>query len=667
MSLETAMPRRCRAGGRRPVWCGLCIAVHLLVAAVCAEESDLSGLEEQAVRHAVATVAPAIVRIETIGGVERTGDLLLGEGPTTGLVVGAEGWIISSAFNFLRQPASILIALPDENRIPARIVARDHSRMLVLLKANVTQPLPVPVAVLPAELAVGQWTIAVGRTLSLQDPNLSVGVLSAANRIWGKAVQTDAKVSPGNYGGALVDIRGRVIGVLVPMSPDGQDEVAGAEWYDSGIGFAVPLTDIQRRLPSLQSGRDIHAGLTGVTLREGEVHSAPAEIAAVQVNSPAFQAGLRMNDTIVGVDGQSVATQAQLKHLLGPRDAGETVRVAVMRGANRLEASLTLVDRLLPYDHPFIGFLPLRRGADRGGEIVVRYVFPNSGAAQAGLEPGDRLVSLDGKPVSGEDSLRLDVANRQPGQVVALGVERGREQRTFEIKLSSLPTAIPPTLPAARSPEPGAPGAGKARLSEFKIVEEPNPCVVLIPEDYSPQKSYGLVVHLPAPGEFDRDAFAQQWHVPLSQHDLIVLAPQAAGPAGWQSTEVEVIRKALDHVLANYAIDRNRIVTYGYQASGTMAALVAFRHRDVVRGLAIHDAGLPRQIRLPDTDPIQRLAVLVMRAAESRVSERMDAAAKLLVERKYPVTITQIAGPPRQLNAEEMGEFVRWVDCLDRI
>jgi len=73
-----------------------------------------------------------------------------------------------------------------------------------------------------------------------------VGILSATNRIWGKAVQTDAKISPGNYGGPLIDIRGNVIGILVPLSPQGQGEVAGAEWYDSGIGFAVPLNDMLR-------------------------------------------------------------------------------------------------------------------------------------------------------------------------------------------------------------------------------------------------------------------------------------------------------------------------------------------------------------------------------------------------------------------------------------
>ena len=66
-------------------------------------------------REAVARVAPSVVRIETLGGVERVGRLLVGEGPTTGLVVSADGFIVSSAFNFIQQPTSILVTLPDSN------------------------------------------------------------------------------------------------------------------------------------------------------------------------------------------------------------------------------------------------------------------------------------------------------------------------------------------------------------------------------------------------------------------------------------------------------------------------------------------------------------------------------------------------------------------------
>src|SRR5262245_21088903 len=255
----------------------LLIFAMVAVAAPIAAHDDLAEQEEQAIRAAVEKVAPSVVKIETIGGLERVGRVLVSTGPTTGLVVAADGYVISSAFNFVQQPSSILVTLPSGNRAAAQIVARDHSRMLVLLKVNAKESLSVPQAAPRNEIRTGQWSIAVGRTYDQPEPNLSVGVISAVNRIWGVAMQTDAKISPAKYGGPLMDIHGRVLGVLVPLSPQGKgNEIAGAEWYDSGIGFAVPLAEINERLAVLKSGKDLHPGLLGVSLKPGDMYDLPA-------------------------------------------------------------------------------------------------------------------------------------------------------------------------------------------------------------------------------------------------------------------------------------------------------------------------------------------------------------------------------------------------------
>ena len=165
----------------------------------------------------------------------------------------------------------------------------------------------------------------------------------------------------------------------------------GREWYDSGIGFAIPLADIDQQLPRLRSGQDLFPGLLGITLKSANPMSAPAEIAAVQVKSPAQLAGLRAGDTIVEVEGRAIERQSQLKHALGPRNAGEPVRLVARRGNERIEAVATLIDKLVPYEHPFLGLLPLRDPAANPGGVVVRFVYPGSGAAAAGLQPGDRI------------------------------------------------------------------------------------------------------------------------------------------------------------------------------------------------------------------------------------------------------------------------------------
>src|SRR5438093_9851698 len=108
--------------------------------------------------------------------------------------------------------------------------------MLTLLKVE-AKGLPVPAAAPKSDIRVGQTALAVGRTLALDvetPPSVSVGIISAVERIWGKCIQSDAKISPTNYGGPLVDVQGRVLGVLVPASPRAEGETAGFEWYDSG-------------------------------------------------------------------------------------------------------------------------------------------------------------------------------------------------------------------------------------------------------------------------------------------------------------------------------------------------------------------------------------------------------------------------------------------------
>jgi pimeloyl-ACP methyl ester carboxylesterase len=109
-----------------------------------------------------------------------------------------------------------------------------------------------------------------------------------------------------------------------------------------------------------------------------------------------------------------------------------------------------------------------------------------------------------------------------------------------------------------------------------------------------------------------------------------------------------------------------RIVTYGFQAGGAMGLLVAFQHRDLVRGVAAVDAPLPRT-RPPDNDPLQRLAVYLALPEESEVRDRIRNSAKLLSEMKYPVTVRTLSGKPRPLDGGELAELLRWVDTLDRL
>ena len=204
-------------------------------------------------------------------------------------------------------------------------------------------------------MRVGQWAIAVGRAFEGDRPNMSVGILSALERIWGKAIQTDAAVSPNNYGGPLVDVQGRVLGVLVPLSPQSESELSGIEWYDSGIGFAVPAEHILSILPKLESGKDLQPGRMGIRFASQNLHIEPPQIAGCHPRSPAALAGLDSGDRIVQIDARAIDRAAQVKEEISRRYAGDTMRVVVLRGKERLERKIELVAALPPYQHSAVG------------------------------------------------------------------------------------------------------------------------------------------------------------------------------------------------------------------------------------------------------------------------------------------------------------------------
>jgi len=297
----------------------------------------------EAIRASVGKVAPRLVRIDTIGGYDRVGEELANEGATTGLLMDAEGHILTSSFNFLHEPSSILVRLHDGVRKVAKIVATDSSRKLTLLKVEIPDGNIEPLGALPVPAPrIGQYVVAVGRALSVEEPNISLGILSGENRIWGKAIQTDAKISPNNYGGPLLNLQGEILGLCVPLSAMSEETTAGAEMYDAGVGMAIPIADMLESFEKLKGGQNLHAGLLGIAFGELTLFVGPAVIEAIAKNSPAEKAGLQKGDRIIRIDGAAVDSAMDATIKFRRKYAGDTVTMTVRRGEDSEEITLEI-------------------------------------------------------------------------------------------------------------------------------------------------------------------------------------------------------------------------------------------------------------------------------------------------------------------------------------
>jgi serine protease Do len=663
-------------------------------------DDDLTMLQSQALQAAVGRVAPSVAQIETSGGVDVLGSgpgrLRKGVGPTTGLVVAPDGYIISSAFNFANKPAAIFVALPGhKDRFVARVVATDQTRMLTLLKIDASG-LPVPAACPKSEIRVGQSAAALGRTWTGTEgpPSVSVGIVSALGRIWGKAIQTDAKVSPVNYGGPLIDIQGRVLGVLVPASPRAQDETAGMEWYDSGIGFAIPLEDVNAVLPRLREGHDLKRGLLGIVPKNPpEKYDALPEIASVLPDSAAARAGMRAGDIVTEVDGVRVVRQAQVMHVIGNKYEGDVVSVKIKRGKEEIRLNdLRLAGALVTFARGFLGILPMRDDPEPG--VEVRYVYPGSSADRAGLKATDRILKagLDTlKPVAGRDHLMAFLGSVPADTEIQLQVRRAgvKDPMTLTAKLGEFPDAVPVELPKTS-------GFGKA-LKERKGTRPPVPPKepekkdvpkkpdvgllkrstaagdheywLYIPENYDPNVSHALVVWLHPAGKVgDRDieAFVNTWSADCADRHFIVLGPKAENESGWLASEADVVLEEVQAVMEQYTIDPQRVVVHGMANGGQMAFYLGFHSRNVVRGVAVTGAALTTEP--PDNLPSQRLSFFVVAGDKDPLAKSILETKPKLAKRKFSVIYREIPDMGRQyLDAQTLEEIIRWIDSLDRL
>jgi len=247
------------------------------------------------------------------------------QGKTSGIILTSDGWILISRFALNLDPTTVLITVPGVGTFNAERAGEDTSRGIALVKID-AENLPVPDFVHPDTVKVGQWAFALGRTFAQQEPTVHLGIVSAKQRIFGRALQIDAYTSPANYGGAVVDIHGRVLGISVPLSPSGRN--AGVEWYDSGIGFATTIADIAPLIERMKDGKILQRAWLGVQLATS--HLGPgAKISGTPKDGAAAEAGLRKNDIIMKVDGVDVMNGPHFQMLVSSRLGGDTCTLLV--------------------------------------------------------------------------------------------------------------------------------------------------------------------------------------------------------------------------------------------------------------------------------------------------------------------------------------------------
>jgi serine protease Do len=388
----------------------------------------------------------------------------------SGVIVDPKGYIVTNR-HVVEKADRIRVKLMDDPPgvlHDAKVIGSDQETDLAVIKIDSDKPFPVAKLGNSDSMQVGDWVLAVGSPFGLSE-TVTAGIVSAKgrnivpNRQFQSFIQTDAAINPGNSGGPLVNMAGEVIGINTAILTD-------TNAY-AGVGFAMPSNTVVSVYNQLIAPEHrVSRGSIGIMFSAQEnpaisrvygVGSGGVTVSAVTAGSPAEQAGLKVGDTIVSVDGKPVKNGDDLVSDIASRKPGTKVPLGFVRNGKKQEATVTVADRAKLF--------AARLGDDdEGGEeatpkesklgltvravtsdmadrldipagkgVIVQDVKPSSFADDIGVTRGDVILEVNKQPVNSEDDFGRVASSLKSGQdVVFLVRQRGTGRQDGTIFLA---------------------------------------------------------------------------------------------------------------------------------------------------------------------------------------------------------------------------------------
>ncbi len=366
----------------------------------------------------------------------------------SGVVVSPEGYILTNN-HVVAGATELKVSFSDKREVSARIIGTDRATDLAVIKVD-AQGLPgVPMGD-SDKIQVGDFALAIGNPFNLGN-TVTFGIISATGRgnlgiaQYGDFIQTDAAINPGNSGGALVNMRGELIGINTAIFTQ------GFEHGNQGVGFAIPINMGRQVMEQLLRKGKVVRGYLG--LLPQDVTPALAEefglrkdqqgavVGSVESGTPADQAGIRVGDVIIELNGERIANADKLRQLVAQVAPDTKVTLKLLREGKELSLTAVLKERPdgaqtpapeeLGKDNPLgdievddltpetLRQLQLPPGTSG---VVITQVSPGSRAAEAGLQPRDIIQQINREPVNNLQDFRR-IAGRVGNKRIVLLVK----------------------------------------------------------------------------------------------------------------------------------------------------------------------------------------------------------------------------------------------------
>ncbi|MDQ7731580.1 DegQ family serine endoprotease [Halomonas sp. SpR1] len=369
----------------------------------------------------------------------------------SGFVISEDGYIMTNA-HVVQDADEILVRLNDRRELSAEVIGSDPQTDVALLKIDASD-LPTLTLGDSDELKVGEWVAAIGSPFGF-DHSVTAGIVSAINRTLPRDayvpfIQTDVAINPGNSGGPLFNLDGEVVGI--------NSQIFTRSGGFMGVSFAIPINVAMDVAEQLREGGRVNRGWLGVMIQPvsddlaesfGMESAIGALIADLDPEGPAAEGGLQAGDVILEVNGEEVERSSSLPRLIGKGAPGTEVELTLMRDGEELTESVELgswpdaeqqTAQTSSNNQARLGVMvaeiddAMREQLNIPGGVVVRQVESGSVAAEAGIRPGDVLVSIDHRSVSSADEL-VEVVEALPTDR-AIPVRLFRDGRSLFVAL----------------------------------------------------------------------------------------------------------------------------------------------------------------------------------------------------------------------------------------
>ena len=382
------------------------------------------------------------------------------QGTGSGIIISKKGYILTN-YHVIENASSFNVTLYDKREFKGKLIGGDPNTDIALLKIE-NDDLPTAFIGNSDSVKIGEWVMAVGSPLNFSS-TITAGIISALgrdiriiNRQYGveNFIQTDAVINPGNSGGALVNLNGEVIGI--------NTAIATRTGLYQGYGFAIPSNLAKKIVNDLLRFGEVHRGLLGVSITNVDSRVAKGVglpkpmgvlVQGLQKDMPAEQAGIKVGDVILSVNGEEVVSVNDLQIKIASKNPGQEVKLKVWRNNRELTYYVRLgkapvspvsgTEKQQKNQNNFKNLGISVRNLDSGEKekfkvnegVYVEEVKPGSPAFEGGVFKGFILVSLDGQPIKNEKDFQKKLSGYKTGDVLKFSARSPGINNTYEDRI----------------------------------------------------------------------------------------------------------------------------------------------------------------------------------------------------------------------------------------